>query len=156
MCLVRDRFILALGGKISDLDSTESCEVFDSVNNEWFPMARLPFAIINSTAVVMNQRFVYLMPGPNFKCAVGDACLLHTIDTGSDIEFSAGRTSTMPFKEIFAQARWKQLKVKDKTFVDSMPSAGIQTSFNQILIFGGKNSTSFKLDINQTNPPDDY
>ena len=133
VCLVRDRFVLSLGGKTSNFDLTETCEVFDTIMNEWFPMAQLPFPVINSTALVMNKRFVYLMPGPNSRCKVGNACLIHTIDTGFSIELGVDSNHQMPIKAIVAQARWKQLKVKDKKFVDSMPSAGIQTDGNTII-----------------------
>ena len=81
VCIVRDRFILALGGKIRSFGSTEQCEVFDTVANEWFQMTQLPFSVTNSTAMVMNQRFVYLISS--------STSLIHTIDTGTDIEFGA-------------------------------------------------------------------
>ena len=65
LCLIRGRFILALGGYIAIHNITQKCEVYDSSLNHWFPMADLPIQFINSTAVVMNHRTVYLMPGDN-------------------------------------------------------------------------------------------
>ena len=65
IALIRDRFVLALGGFLSRTSSTKTCEAYDTHTNTWFSIASLPSMSVNATAVVMNERFVYLMPGQN-------------------------------------------------------------------------------------------
>jgi hypothetical protein len=63
LALVRDRFILACGGQTSENTATNTCEAFDIDTNTWFSIAPLKQPMSNTSAVVMNNRFVYLMPG---------------------------------------------------------------------------------------------
>ena len=67
LALVHKRFLLALGGFVTPNDQTGQCEAFDTVTNRWFGIGELPFAMQNTTAVVMNDRTVYLMPGKQTK-----------------------------------------------------------------------------------------
>lgn len=63
VALVRDRFILALGGRTGKNTTTKTCEAYDTYTNIWFNIASMPISIVNASAVVMSERFVYLMPG---------------------------------------------------------------------------------------------
>ena len=65
LALVRDRFILALGGLGSNSSYLASCECYDTHTNHWFQIQDMPAPCAKSSAVVMNQRFVYVMPGTN-------------------------------------------------------------------------------------------
>ena len=65
LALVRDRFILALGGFTGRSTATKTCECYDTTTNYWFNIASLPGQSMNTNAVVMNDRFVYIMPGTN-------------------------------------------------------------------------------------------
>ena len=65
VALVHDQVILALGGKMSKYRGTIRCEAYDTVSDQWFNMQPLPFFCVNTSAVVVRQRFVYLMPGSN-------------------------------------------------------------------------------------------
>ena len=62
LALVHDRFILAMGGKTSTT-KTRRCEAYDTVTNHWFQIDSLPALIVDTSAVVLNNREVYLMPG---------------------------------------------------------------------------------------------
>ena len=42
LALVRDRFILALGGFTGRTTATKTCECYDSTTNVWFNIASLP------------------------------------------------------------------------------------------------------------------
>ena len=42
LCLIRGRFILTLGGYTALFNATQSCEVYDTQLDHWFPMAGLP------------------------------------------------------------------------------------------------------------------
>ena len=42
LCLIRGRFILALGGYTALFNATQSCEVYDTQLDHWFAMANLP------------------------------------------------------------------------------------------------------------------
>lgn len=55
LALVHERFLLAMGGFTTPNEQTGVCEAFDTVANRWFRISELPFAVSNTTAVVMNN-----------------------------------------------------------------------------------------------------
>lgn len=67
LALIRDRFILAISGCISRDSSvmTKQCEAYDTRANHWFPIQDLPVAVSNTSTIVMQERYIYLMPGAN-------------------------------------------------------------------------------------------
>ena len=71
LALIKDRFILALGGFVSKYNTTKMAECYDTHLNHWFGIAPLPTQVVNATTVTMNERFVYLMPGSNRESMVG-------------------------------------------------------------------------------------
>ena len=83
LALIRDRFILALGGFTSRTQPTKTCECYDTITNFWFNINSLPSQSVNTTAVVMNERWVYLMPGNNRESQVANHLLINLLDTGS-------------------------------------------------------------------------
>ena len=83
LALVRDRFVLALGGFTSRSTSTKLAECFDTQTNNWFQIASLPATSVNTTAIVMNERWVYLMPGANPECKAGSHLCIQMLDSGS-------------------------------------------------------------------------
>lgn len=42
LALIRDRFVLALGGFISRTSVTKACEAYDTHTNTWFSIAPMP------------------------------------------------------------------------------------------------------------------
>jgi len=62
---VHQQIVLALGGRTSKYHGTIRCEAFDTTNDAWHELQSLPFFCINTSAVVLKDRFVYLMPGNN-------------------------------------------------------------------------------------------
>jgi len=89
LALIRDRFILACGGQTNEDAATNTCEAFDIDTNTWFSIAPLKQAISNTSAIVMNNRFVYLMPGSGIAGEqLGlkpEQCCIEMLDTGSSI-----------------------------------------------------------------------
>lgn len=77
LALVRDRFVLALSGMSGKTALTKMCEAYDTQTNSWFPLQEVPVAVTNTSAVVMNSRVVYLMPGANAECRRSDSLLIH-------------------------------------------------------------------------------
>ena len=65
LALVKDRFILAIGGMLAKTKMTEHCEIFDSLTNNWYAMPSLEKARSCTSACVINNRFVYVFPGSN-------------------------------------------------------------------------------------------
>ena len=63
LALVHDKVVIAHGGKTSRNHGTKRCEAYDTVTDTWTRIADLPFFCVNTTAVVMKDRYVYLMPG---------------------------------------------------------------------------------------------
>lgn len=65
LVLVKDRYILALGGMTSKSKVVDVCEAYDTVNSTWYPLPHLDRARASTSAQVVNQRYVYIMPAPN-------------------------------------------------------------------------------------------
>ena len=83
LALVRDRFVLAIGGMVGRNQPTKNCEAYDTATNFWFPINELPVTVQNTNTIVMNNRFVYLMPGSNITCRRGNtSILIHLLDSG--------------------------------------------------------------------------
>ena len=54
------------------------------MTNHWFAIQEMPSTLINTSAVVMNERFVYVMPGNNADSRKGPNQLtIECLDTGS-------------------------------------------------------------------------
>jgi hypothetical protein len=128
LALVRDRFILACGGQVSENAATNACEAYDIDTNTWFAIAPLKQAISNTSAIVMNNRFVYLMPGSGIAGeqlgVKPDYCCIEMLDTGSSIQFGTDRQSKNYGLPI-ASHRWETLVVQNPSFSQSRPNAGI-------------------------------
>lgn len=95
LALVRDRFVLALGGFTSRTSATKSAECYDTYTNSWFNIASLPGQAVNTAAVVMNERWVYLMPGANREMQAGNVLSIAQMDTGSQSEYTGDKNSNM-------------------------------------------------------------
>ena len=65
LALVQGRFVLALGGLGTTSTAIKSCECYDTNTNHWLQIQDMPVACARTSAVVMNHRFVYVMPGSN-------------------------------------------------------------------------------------------
>ena len=119
LALVRDRFVLALGGFTGRNAATKTCECYDSQTNAWFNIASLPTQSVNTTAVVMNERWVYLMPGTNREAQVGGSHLhINMLDTGSSTNFEGDRNAR-DYGAPIARQKWTQLEVNNADFVRS-------------------------------------
>ena len=128
LALVRDRFILACGGQTSENTATTACEAYDIDTNTWFAIAPLKQPISNTSAVVMNNRFVYLMPGSGIAGeqlgVKADCCSIDVLDTGSSIQFGSDKQSKHYGLPI-ASHRWETLVVQNPQFAQCKPKAGI-------------------------------
>jgi len=85
--LVRDRFIIVMGGMIGKNKQTALCTVFDIDTNAWFDIAALPSPRVNCSAVVLNQRYIYLMPGANATAMKGNSIAIEYMDTGNIADY---------------------------------------------------------------------
>lgn len=65
LALIRNRFVIAMGGRTGNNTQTKLCEAFDSHTNAWFNLAAMPRTVADTSAIVMNNRYIYVMPGPN-------------------------------------------------------------------------------------------
>ena len=83
LALVHDQVIIALGGKTSKFHGTKRCEAYDTLKDQWVDLTPLPFFCVNTTAVVMKDRYVYLMPGSNRDTAINGSLLIGYLDSGS-------------------------------------------------------------------------
>lgn len=83
LALVHDRVILVLGGKTDKYHGTKKCDAYDTLSDKWYSVATLPFFCVNTTAVVMKDRFIYLMPGRNSETHANRALMIGYLDTGA-------------------------------------------------------------------------
>ena len=116
LALIRDRFILALGGFTGRSTSTKMCEAYDTHTNHWFNITSLPSQSINTTAVVMSERWVYMMPGQNREAQVGSHLLINQLDTGSSSIYEGDKNSR-DYGAPLAKQKWVQLEVNNVEFV---------------------------------------
>ncbi len=117
LALIKDRFILAISGMTGRLTTTKSCEAYDTLTNYWFPICEAPVPLFNTSAVVMNSRFVYVLPGSNRECKRGSAALLlHTLDTGASRDYSSN-VNDRNYGAHIASQRWSQLLVSNPEYV---------------------------------------
>ena len=63
VCFVKERFICAFSGLLNHKMPTLTCEGFDTVKQKWFKMESLDKARHSTSAIVMNNMSIYLMPG---------------------------------------------------------------------------------------------
>lgn len=106
LALIKDRFILAISGMTGRLTTTKACEAYDTLTNFWFPISEVPVPLFNTSAVVMNSRFIYVLPGANRECKRGQAALLlHTLDTGASTAYK-GSVNDRDYGAHIANARW--------------------------------------------------
>ena len=115
LALVHDKLVLALGGKTSKYHVTMRCEAYDTLTDQWHVMHSLPFFCVNTSTVVMKDRFVYLMPGNNRETQAQGSLLMGYLDTGT-LERGS---------EAITMAAWAQLVVKNVDLVNSGPVAAM-------------------------------
>ena len=105
LALIRDLFVLALGGFTGRNVMTKTCECYDTWTNHWFNISSLPTPSVNATAVVMNERWVYLMPGANREAQVNNGLLINMLDTGSSSIYEGDKNSR-DYGSAMARQRW--------------------------------------------------
>lgn len=101
---MHDRFILAIGGKTSKTKATIRCEAYDIVMNHWFSVEPLPETVTGTSAVVMNEQEVYLMPGNN-RNGTSPTLAVYRLDTGPISQFPR-ETNSKSYGLCMAQHRW--------------------------------------------------
>ena len=128
VALVHDQIVIALGGKMSKYRGTIRCEAYDTSTDQWLTMQALPFFCVNTSAVVMRSRFVYLMPGSsNEETQAQGSLMIGYLDTGT---IDRGL-------DAMCKAAWAQLVVKNVDFFNAGPVAGIPLGQDSMIIFGG-------------------
>ena len=124
LALVHKRFVLALGGFTTPNDQTGQCEAFDTVTNRWFRIGELPFAVQNTTAVVMNDRTVYLMPGKQTKNKSPPFLMICMLECGQQ-SLLRGDQNSRDYGLPIAQQSWAVLEVANPDFIRSGPVAAM-------------------------------
>ena len=125
LALIHQRFILTLGGFTTKGDQTTECEAYDTVTNHWFHTVPLPFQVANTTAVVMSNRYVYLMPGKQTKSKTLPPLLRICVLDCGDISSFRGDLDSQQYGYSLQQKSWGYLDVANPEFIKSFPVAGI-------------------------------
>lgn len=137
LALVHDQIIITLGGKTSKYHGTKRCEAFDTQSGSWINVAPIPFFCVNTTAVIMKERYVYLMPGNNRETQANNSLLVGYLDSG---------TLERGVEASLSTSQWAQLLVRNQDFINSGPVAAIPIGPDQMLIFGGQTTKTFMLE----------
>ena len=82
MGLVRDRFAFAICGIGSQGKPIKEVEVYDSMTNNWELGSPLAEGIANVSAIVMLQRYIYILGGENAKWHQPNYAIINFLDTG--------------------------------------------------------------------------
>lgn len=73
-----------MGGLIGKNKPTALCFAYDIDTDAWFDVNSLSSPRLNCSAVVLNQRFIYLMPGNNQSALKGtNTITIEYMDTGN-------------------------------------------------------------------------
>eukprot|EP00353_Schmidingerella_taraikaensis_P008791 CAMPEP_0185585192 /NCGR_PEP_ID=MMETSP0434-20130131/37147_1 /TAXON_ID=626734 ORGANISM="Favella taraikaensis, Strain Fe Narragansett Bay" /NCGR_SAMPLE_ID=MMETSP0434 /ASSEMBLY_ACC=CAM_ASM_000379 /LENGTH=133 /DNA_ID=CAMNT_0028205369 /DNA_START=251 /DNA_END=652 /DNA_ORIENTATION=- len=122
---------------MSKYRGTIRCEAYDTASDQWLTMQALPFFCVNTSAVVMRNRFIYLMPGSsNEETQAQNSLMMGYLDTG---------TIERGFDPM-TKAQWAQLVVKNVDFFNAGPVAGIPLGPDSMVIFGGQSSKTFLIE----------
>ena len=151
LALVHDRFLLAIGGKTNNtqVGRTRRCEAFDTVANHWFHIDSLPAAYVDTSALVMNNREVYMMPGSN-RDRNSNALTICRLDTGPPSQFpKTGDVKAENFGYNLSQHQWSKLEISQRDFCQAGPTAAVPLSATQALVFGGSSTKCFKIDLSR-------
>lgn len=126
---------------------TLSCEGFDTVKQKWFKMESIDKPRHSTSAIVMNNNAIYIMPGSNSVVGNNQA--------GSQVEIfmldlkQANRYSLDDLNYIKALAcqKWSTLYVQDPHFNQMPPTACLAINAVEMLIFGGQNQRIYSFNI---------
>ena len=97
----------------------------------------------NCSAIVMQQRFIYLMPGGNLGAVRNTSLLIEYMNTGNDSEFNPTMVNSISYGACLSRKMWESLEVKDPAFFRAQPVCGFtiadgSKAGNKICIFGGQ------------------
>lgn len=120
LALVRDRWILAIGGLIGRNKPCTMVAAYDTQTNQWFDCQSLTSARFNCSAIVLGQRYVYLMPGSNPGAVKGQSLTIECLDTGATNEYTnAGADqNTISYGYPMMRKNWETLEVRNSVFVE--------------------------------------
>ena len=129
-----DKYVFALGGTVSkgsNAKATDTCEVYDSSTNVWYPVPSLNQARSCTSAVSLSHRFIYIFPGQQSKSwnTIEFMDIGHTIDP----------------KEM-KKLKWTSVTMNVPEFNCTFAYGSTQVNPNEILIFGGSKNYVFSLD----------
>ena len=141
--VIRDRFILAIGGLVGQNKESDSCECFDSLTNTWFAIEPLSEPCFNTTACVVVARYVYVMPGANQAAYDNGVAIIEYLDTGSSQDYF-GDPKSATFGHVIGKKKWEQLSVINSEFISQKPTAAVVYQ-SSILIFGGDGTKNFTM-----------
>ena len=115
LALIRDRWILAMGGNVARNKPCSLVAAYDTLTNVWFECQSLTTVKSNTSAVVVSSRFVYLLPGPNIGAQKGNSVMIDYLDTGVTQDYM-GSHDTVQYGMQIAKRNWESLEVRDPTF----------------------------------------
>ena len=94
----------------------------------------------NTTAIVMNSKTVYIMPGKQSK---SKSLIISVLDCGNASMFDSNISSREYYGLPIAAQNWNIMEVANQDFVRSCPNAALQLNQDEMLIFGGETSKTF-------------
>lgn len=114
---------------------TNACEIYDSLNDNWFSLNAMKTARANTSLVSISDRFVYVFHGLPSGIPTSQQNCIEMIDLGP-IDSQSIRI-----------AKWQPICIQNTDFIENGPCGSTQISQTDVLIFGGTNRVSYLLDI---------
>lgn len=147
LAVIKNKYVYLCGGfnKVMLL----SCELYSFEEDKWFKGPKLNYPRANCSACTFDDRFIYICTG---KTQDQTTVIMEKLDTGLDGSSTAMRSLDEDLK-LPMEYKWEAIIIKgQKEFIENLHfNATIQVSNKDILIFGGVNKLTYKLEIDSEN-----
>ena len=121
-------------------------EGFDTVKLKWFKMQSLEKPRHSTSAVVMNNQAIYLMPGNplGIGAPTASATNIFVLDLKNANKFDK---NDLNYVRTLSQEKWSSLTVQDVNFNKLPPTAAVSINAVEMLIFGGHNQRCYTFNV---------
>eukprot|EP00347_Sterkiella_histriomuscorum_P017800 403347943 len=130
LCHIKEKIYVCAGSRVTYNRRIRSCEVFDTIKNQWSPFIDLPEDIVSPVATQFEDRLIYLVGGFSRQDEGEHLTRLFRIDTNQNTP------------------EWETIQVSSKEPVPSLCQLGLfnlsnnnpeqhNTGNHEFIIFGG-------------------
>lgn len=125
-------------------------DAYDTLTNAWFNCNPLPAPRGQCSAIVILQRYIYLLPGSQRDMLNPNNLTVFLLDAGVIPDLNPNDAESSHYGLPIAKKQWQAIEINDPAFVDAQPAVGISLfnkANNQALVFGGdQHRTQFLIE----------